>query len=472
MTTQKPAPKPGRNSIRPPTWLSILLVAWLAIVLIAYFLPRRPQKSPSIGDHPKPGSAPESGINRGQSLPAFRPRRVPGATDQTPEEIVAQKLARFSEKRLELVHAMASHFKVGVPDDVERFFKAEAAGRFEEAHALYESLKARRYGNNDPDLTPYWRAIVETEGAAEQVHTWPAQKLLDYGNSVLGSLRPGMAYVGGDDPGCFIPTMLNETSEGENHIVLTQNALADSSYLDYLRFLYGDRLQLPSADDSKTAFQDYMADAQKRMLHDQQFPDEPKLVLPGEKITMSDGRVQVTGQVAVMSINELLLKDILRKNPDLSFALEESFPLKSTYADATTLGPVMELRAADGQKALTADAASQSVAYWQATAQQLLSDPTTPEGSDARKSYGHLAEAQANLLASHNFTDQAEQAYRLADSLWPDSVNLLSDYSEFLAKAGKFDEANQLIDQFLQNYPTNRIAVEKVRQALPRAPGH
>jgi hypothetical protein len=47
----------------------------------------------------------------------------------------------------------------------------------------------------------------------------PAQKLLDYGNAVLGALRPGMVYVGGTDPGRWIPTLLNETSESERHIV-------------------------------------------------------------------------------------------------------------------------------------------------------------------------------------------------------------------------------------------------------------
>jgi len=81
----------------------------------------------------------------------------------------------------------------------------------------------------------------------------PPEKLLDYGNAILESLRPGMVYVGGTDPGRWIPTLLNETSEGERHIVLTQNALADATYLDYVNFLYGDRLTALSSDDSKRA---------------------------------------------------------------------------------------------------------------------------------------------------------------------------------------------------------------------------
>src|SRR5438094_626452 len=84
--------------------------------------------------------------------------------------------------------------------------------------------------------------LGEAREGDREAHKWPAQKLLDYGQTILGSLRPGMVYVGGTDPGCFIPTFLNETSEGERHVVMTQNALADGSYLDYLNFVYKDRM--------------------------------------------------------------------------------------------------------------------------------------------------------------------------------------------------------------------------------------
>ena len=66
--------------------------------------------------------------------------------------------------------------------------------------------------------------------------------------------------------------------------------------------LYGDRLAALTTEDSQHAFQEYIADAQKRFEHDQQFPDEPKQVRPGEAIRNTDGRFQVSGQVAVMDI--------------------------------------------------------------------------------------------------------------------------------------------------------------------------
>jgi hypothetical protein len=87
---------------------------------------------------------------------------------------------------------------------------------------------------------------------------WPAQKLLDYGNATLESLRPGMVYVGGTDPGFFIPMLVNETGDDERHIVLTQNGLADPSYLDYINDIYGDRIATLTQDDRQHALQDYI----------------------------------------------------------------------------------------------------------------------------------------------------------------------------------------------------------------------
>ena len=52
---------------------------------------------------------------------------------------------------------------------------------------------------------------------------------------------------------------------------------------------------------------------------------------------------------------------ILDTNPELAFALQESFPFKGTYGEAAPIGPIMELRAQD-QTALTPERASESVA--------------------------------------------------------------------------------------------------------------
>jgi hypothetical protein len=345
---------------------------------------------------------------------------------------------------------MAKHFKVKVPLEVDRFFTAAESGSWDEVKAAFENLDKLRKSDNCPESLPVlWGAILETWGVAEIAHDWPARQLLDYGDAVLGSLRPGMVYVGGTDPGRFIPTLLNETSDGERHVVLTQNAFADASYLQYVRFLYEDRLAAPSEEDSQRAFQDYLADAQKRAQHDQQSPDEPKQVRPGEDIRLIENRVQVSGQVAVMAINEKLLQNFLKLNPDIPFAMEESFPFQSLYADSIPLGAILELRSQDAQDTYSAERVAQTLDYWKSTASQLLADPALDTGSATRQAYSKMAAAQAGLLAEHQFNAEAEQAYRLAIEMSPGNAEPVYRLSKLLADMGRKDEARDLIDKFV-----------------------
>jgi hypothetical protein len=463
LNNENPAGRDRANPSRRSRQSWLVGSGCLLVALIALLLPLRngnPGANAQFAAVEEPRDTAAAGH---PNLGLFQqPRRGNDAPALTAAEIVADKFKRFASNRRDLVHAMATRYKLDVPADLDRLFDALEANRWQEAQALFKSLSPGST-NGTPlsdEQRKFWRPVVEAYGAAEQVQAWPAQKLLDYGNAILGSLSPGMVYVGGTDSGCFIPTMLNETSGGENHIVLTQNALADASYLDYLSFQYGDRLATLTPDDSQQAFQEYLADAQKRAEHDQQFPDEPKRVLPGENITVTDGRVQVSGQVAVMAINELLFQELLQKNPDMSFALQESFPFKSTYADAVPLGPIMELRAPDGQSAFTSDTAAQAVNDLQTISQQLLSDPEAAASLETMKSYSHDAVAQANLLAAHNYSDAAEQAYQIASSLWPDNPEPINGLAQVFANTGHADQATALIQNFVQAHPEQSAYVE------------
>ena len=466
-STGRGTPDGGGARQRPLIWL---FLCGLLIVVVVILLPR-PAAVSRGGDGASNGlSLSPAGVWTATGPAAASPRRRDPAVRQTPEEIVSGKLSQFGRSRRDIAHAIGRRSKKEVPPEVEKFFDAVEGGRWDEIEASWKGLarKSGQYENSvhAPELDEFWPPVLEAYGAAEAVHLWPAQKLLDYGDAVLGSLRPGMVYVGGTDPGRFIPTMLNETSDGEQHIILTQNALADGRYQEYLRFLYGDRFGLPTGDESQAAFQDYVQDAQKRLLHDQQFPDEPKQVRPGEKIAMSDGRVQVSGQVAVMGVNERLLQIILDKNPGAAFALEESFPMKNTYPGAVPLGPLMELRSDASQTPFTSDTASQALDYLRGLAQQVQAGSDGANNPDVLKTYAHMANAQANLFADHHFNDQAEQAYKLATSIWPDNIEAVKGYSEFLAGQGRGQEATQILDAFAKAYPKQNSELQIFRGSI------
>jgi tetratricopeptide (TPR) repeat protein len=99
----------------------------------------------------------------------------------------------------------------------------------------------------------------------------------------------------------------------------------------------------PSQEDSQKAFAEYIQDAQRRLQHDMQFPNEPKQIKPGEDVRVVDNRVSVSGQVAVMAINGLLTKIIFDRNPTNEFYVEESFPLDWMYPHLTPYGIIMKI---------------------------------------------------------------------------------------------------------------------------------
>ena len=171
---------------------------------------------------------------------------------------------------------------------------------------------------------------------------------------------------------------------------------------------------------------------------------------------MTEGRIQVSGQVAVMAINENLMQTLMNKNPGLSFALQESFPFKSTYQDAAPLGPIMELQAPDVQATFTATAAAQALDYWRNATQQLPIGSETSEDQEVLRAYSKLATAQAALLAAHNFSAEAEQTYRLATEICPYSPEAVFSYVNLLATQQRFAEAVPVVETAVRAAPDNQ----------------
>lgn len=91
-----------------------------------------------------------------------------------------------------------------------------------------------------------------------------------------------------------------------------------------------------SPEDMKRCFDEYTADAARRYQLGQLDQGE-------QVIQMPDGRISVSGQVAVMAINGLLTKVMFDKNPNHEFYVEESFPLKWMYPHLVPYGIIMKI---------------------------------------------------------------------------------------------------------------------------------
>ena len=143
----------------------------------------------------------------------------------------------------------------------------------------------------------------------------------------------------------------------------------------------------------------------------------------------------------MMAVNERLLQMLMQKNPELSFAIEQSLPLKSTYAEAASLGPFMEIAIHDPQNALTSQRAAQSVNYWRTTTRQLLSDHEAAESRPVRLIYGKMAAEQAALLLSRSYPDEAEETFRFATEICPACPVAIYRYVSMLTEQKRFDDA-------------------------------
>ena len=130
--------------------------------------------------------------------------------------------------------------------------------------------------------------------------------------------------------------------------------------------VYPDReIYTPTPDDSGHCFNDYMADAQRRLQSNQ--------LDPGEDVhyDRDSGKIQISGQVAVMAINGLLTKVIFDHNPKNEFFVEESFPLKWMYPYETPYGIIMKVNRQPVAE-MTEDVVKRDHEFWSQYSERLI----------------------------------------------------------------------------------------------------
>ncbi|HWH71200.1 MAG TPA: hypothetical protein VNT26_17570, partial [Candidatus Sulfotelmatobacter sp.] len=139
--------------------------------------------------------------------------------------------------------------------------------------------------------------------------------------------------------------------------------------------VYPDReMYIATPEDSQRCFQEYLGDAQRRLQHDAQFPNEPRQIRPGEDVRVVEGnRITVAGQVAVMAINGLLTKVMFDHNPKNEFFVEESFPLDWMYPHLTPYGVIMKINR-QPLPTLTEDILQRDHQFWKQYSKRLTGD--------------------------------------------------------------------------------------------------
>ncbi len=167
----------------------------------------------------------------------------------------------------------------------------------------------------------------------------------------------------------YLTDFIKENPQSHTRIRLNRLLLEAAYPKELARSLggvYPDReIYTPNVEDSRRCFQEYMADAQRRIPLNQ--------LKPGEDVKIVGDQVQVSGQVAVMSINGLLTKVIFDHNPKNEFFVEESFPLDWMYPYLTPFGIIMKINR-HPLPSLSQDVLSRDHRFWKEFSKRMTGD--------------------------------------------------------------------------------------------------
>jgi len=331
-------------------------------------------------------------------------------------------------------------------------------------------------------------------------------------------MERGAVLYGGTDPGRFVPTYMIfcesrvdpedryrnkhfDPEGGQNFdrrdvYIITQNALADSTYMSYIRDHYDytrpdpnnpatlerrepwqravfrwawrrmhrdtmypkEPIWIPTEQDTQRAFQEYVAGFQNR---------QPG---PDEQVEINNGQVQVKGVGGVMAINAILTKWIFDRAKDKhAFYVEESYVIPWMYPYLTPAGIIMkinrdELPGPDQNPALWAQIVAMDRAYWDKLFAELTARPEFARDTDAQKTFSKLRSAIGGVYAYRRLLAEAEYAFQQARALCPDSPEANFRLAQLYLEQNRTDDAIRVLNELQERDPLNSKIATSIQQ--------
>ncbi len=346
--------------------------------------------------------------------------------------------------------------------------------------------------------------------------------------------RPGGGYpdmdkdavlYGGTDPGRFVPTYMifcesrvsprdrysdphfdpqgGPSFDRRDVTIITQNALADSTYMSYIRdhydysrpdpdnpqtlerrlpwqralfrwgwhHLHRDSMYpkyaiwIPSETDTQRAFQEYINQVETRKAHGEHLSSD-------EQVTVEGGAVQVRGVEGVMNINGILTKWIFDHARDKhAFYVEESYVIPWMFPYLTPFGIIMkinhdELPGPDKNPQLWADIVKRDTEYWDKLVADFKARPEFHGDPDAQKTFSKLRSAIGGIYAWRHMSNEAIYAFKQALDLCPESPEGNFRLAQLYMELGRPDDALATLEALQRLDPLNSkitAAVDQIR---------
>jgi hypothetical protein len=257
-------------------------------------------------------------------------------------------------------------------------------------------------------------------------------------------------------------------------------------------------INTPTLEDHAQCMRDYFSDAERRLRSGQLKPGE------GVNLDTNTGKLQVSGQVAVMAINGLLTKVIFDKNPTNEFYVEESFPLDWMYPYLEPYGIIMRINR-QPQAELSEEKVRRDHEFWSQFSGRLIGNWITYDtpvkdicdfvvrvherrdyggfqgdrafirDDQAQKAFSKLRSSIGGLytwrLTSARSPEEharmlkeADFAFRQAFAYCPYSPEAMFRYTSLLVNAGRLDDAILLTETGLRFDPDNQTIKNWVEQ--------
>ena len=330
---------------------------------------------------------------------------------------------------------------------------------------------------------------------------------------------------GGTDPGRFVPTYMilcesiakpqhryqskwmkeadpnydGSTFDRSDVYIITQNALADNTYMSYIRDHYDhtrpqvvdgavtgnitnrppwqqkvfkagwtllDRqnaypkkpIRIPTPDDNARAFQ--------QLVEDWKAGRAP----PNADLKIEGGRVQVSGALGVMAINAILTKWIFDWNKaEHDFYVEESYVIQWMYPYLRPAGVIMKIEkeplpSPQQDPKLWEEIVAKDTAYWNELTDSFIAREEFRRSLDAKKSFSKMRSAIAGLYLSRGMIAQAMYAFEQAVKLCPESPEGSFRLAELHMNLRQYDKARDLIQSYVEFDKYNANAINFLNQ--------
>jgi tetratricopeptide (TPR) repeat protein len=334
--------------------------------------------------------------------------------------------------------------------------------------------------------------------------------------------RDAVLY-GGTDPGRFVPTYMifcesrvppkdryrdphfdpegGPSFDRRDVYIITQNALADSTYMSYIRdhydysrpdpdnpktlerrlpwqralfrwgwhHLYRDSMYpkepiwIPSEQDTQRAFQEYITNVQARQARGEQLSGD-------EQVTVEGGAVQVRGVQGVMNINGILTKWIFDHARDKhAFYVEESYVIPWMYPYLTPSGIIMKINrdplpGPEQDPQLWTDIVKRDKAYWDKLTGDLQARRQFHGDPDAQKTFSKLRSAIGGVYAYRHLSAEAVYAFKQALELCPESPEGNFRLAQLYMELGRAEDALATLQALQKLDPLNVKITQAIQQ--------